>query len=298
MVNTYSNWQNGGTNVIEPEHVYLMGLIDWYLDFKDQATMDAINRILDFIMLKMSNTAFYEQRVSARAIQCLAYYLEKINQRLDVKPKLQAFVDGVKAAPALQGFKNVYYYVGENLTLTGQPAGTDLRVLFPKNVGITNDQGVLLVPTATTFTLKHFKCAASFQAIMLMHALGVAGRVLGDQTLKDLALAEAKAWQTVVGYPWFDKNGTTNNMVIAYNLNLNAPDLSMFMAPAGSSTPLYITQMAAFATDPVIRKQLGQQALLRQYGQSTKITSSEITGKKPAYFAWATWENGYFLTQK
>lgn len=295
-VNVYSHPENGGSNVIETHHVYLMGLINWYVDFKDQATLDAINRIIDFILKNLPAT-FIEQRVVARPIQCLAHYIDKINIRTDVKPALQKIVDMTKASKVIKGFKSVYYYVGAGMSLTGMPAGTDLKVQFPANANIVSAKGLPLIASATTFNLQSFQCASSFQAVMLMHALRLAGRVLGDISLITMAQAEQDAWNGVTGYPWWDKTGVSNNMQIPYNVNCEAADLTMFMGPAGSSTPLYVTQFAAYCPDLAKKKILQQQALLRQWGQYAKILPTELA-TKPKYYLWQSFENGYFLSQK
>lgn len=289
-VNVYSNWQNGGNNVIEPEHIYLMGLIDWYVDNKDQSTLDAINRILDFIEKKVTSSPFYETRVSARAIQCLAHYLETINIRHDdVLTKLNDFVSGVLKAPVYNGFVSMNFYVGTGWSVDGLPAGSDLTKLFPGNVTAG------IVTGANTFNIQHHNGATSYQDVILMHALRVAARVLKNQALTDKALAVANAWVPLVGVPFYDTTAKYN-LLIPYTIVSDAPQLTMFQYPAGSSVPLYVTQYAAYCPIDSMRKTLQQEALLRQYGQYTKIATSELGGK-PKYFPWQTWENGYFLLQ-
>jgi hypothetical protein len=291
-VNTYSQWQNGGRNVVEPEHVYLMGLIDWYVDTKDPATLDAINRILDFIEQKIRANPFYETRVSARCIQCLAYYLEKIGtRRADVLPTLQNFITGVQTATQGAGLVCMKFWVGTNMTADGMPPGDDLTKLFPSDVTF----GCVTGPDA--IQIKGFEGAGVYQDCMLIHALSLAGRVLQQPALGSLAVQIASAWEPHTVFPFWDPKGSTTNLIVPYYLVPAAPDTSVFHCYDGSSTPLYITQYAANCPNPTLRKTLAGQALLRQYGEYTKIAPAEFGGL-PRYFLWQTWQAGYFLTQK
>lgn len=291
MVKTYSNWQAGGSNTIETSHIYLMGLIDWYVDKKDAETLAAINRIVDFIIQKLPHDKLIETRKHARAIQSLAYYIEKIGIRTDVRTKLDALVANVQAVKLLNGFAAQYYYVGEGWSIQGLPAGQDLRVLFPGNTA----KGI--VTGANQFKVKGFYCVSGYQDVIMMHAMLLAGRVTGRPELSQFGVDTAKAWMKVTGCSFYDPNCNNSNPSMPYALVADAPELKMFTHESGSSSPLYNTQFAAYYPDVVLRKQFQIQALLRQYGQSTKVSATEL-GRKPRYFAWQTWENGYFLTQK
>jgi hypothetical protein len=292
MVNTYSNWQAGGNNVIEPEHVYLMGLVDWYVDHQDQPTLDAINRIIDFIEQKISGNLFYETRVTARCLMGLTHYMEKIGTRsADVMPKIQEFLNGLNGAKVINGFITMYFYQGDGMSVTGLPSTMDLRTLFPANTtaGIVTGQN--------SYTIKHMYGVGLYQDMMLTHALNVAARVLNNPALADRSLTIAQAWLSYVGRPFFDSAGASYNLIVPYYILPGAPETQMFVAPSGKSTPLYVTQYAAFCPDSALRKTLQQEALLRQYGEYNLIQPSELGGL-PKYFLWQTWEEGYFLTQK
>jgi hypothetical protein len=299
MVNTYSNWQAGGNNVIEPEHVYLMGLVDWYVDHQDQPTLDAINRIIDFIEQKIKGNPFTETRVTARCLMGLTYYMEKIGIRAaDVMPKIQEFLAGLSGAKVVNGFTTMYFYQGDGMSVTGLPAGQDLRILFPQNANYYAPGATTpMVYNTNSYTIKHFNGVGLYQDMMLTHALNVAARVLNQPALAQQSLTIDKAWLSYVGYPFYDPQGANYNLIVPYYLVPSTPQTSMFLAPGGNSTPLYVTQYAAFCPDPAVRKTLQQQALLRQYAQYSKIQASEL-GKLPKYFPWQTWEQGYFLTQK
>ncbi|MEZ0227329.1 MAG: hypothetical protein ACAI25_01795, partial [Planctomycetota bacterium] len=301
MVDTYSRWQNGGPSVVEPSHVYLMGLIDWYVDERDQATLDAIDRILDFIVQKVA-TSFSETRVTARCLQSLCYYLEKIGTRAaEVRPKIQDFLTGIARATKVNGFVCMKYYQGTNLSVTGLPAGQDLRTLFPVNarLGVVTGQN--------SFSLKGNYGCGVYQDVILMHALHLAARVLGDSTLASAARGIGQAWLPLVGRPFYDTAGTQNLVVPYYIVAATAesltnpangtPDLSMFRYPNGGSTPLYVTQYSCYCPDAGVRRTLEQQALLRQHGEYSLIQASSF-GVKPRYWPWKTSEAGYFLTQK
>jgi hypothetical protein len=292
MVNVYSQWQNGGHNVVEPEHVYLMGLIDWYTVYKDQPTLDAINRILDFIEQKVTPAPFYETRVSARCIQCLSYYLEKIGtRRADVLPKLEAFVSGIETAHQVAGLVVMKFLVGTGEQPSFMPATDDLTKLFP------GDTKAGIVTGPGTYQLKGFEGAGVYQDCMLIHALEVAGRVLAKPSLQALALQIANAWVPHVVPPFWDPNGIQYNLLVPYYMIQAAPETALFHAPDAASSPLYVTQFAANCPDARLRKLLGEESLLRQYGQYAKIAASELGGK-PRYFPWQTFQEGYFLTQK
>jgi hypothetical protein len=291
MVNTYSNWQAGGKNVVEPEHVYLMGLVDWYVDHEDQPTLDAINRIIDFVLQKVSANPFYETRVTARCLMGLCHYMEAIGTRAaEVDPKIQAFLDGLAGALNVKGLICFRFDVGTGFSVQGLPAGEDLRTLFPGNVtfGIVKGQN--------SYDVKGFYGAGLYQDCMLMHALNVAARVRSDPSLAAKAISIASAWLPFVGPPFYDKAGAYNPLVPYYVL-AQAPETSMFMCPDGGSTPLYVAQYAAFCPEAATRRMLQQEALLRPYGNYSKIQPTELGGQ-PAFYPWDTWEEGYFLTQK
>lgn len=277
-------------------HFYMMGLIDWWIDHQDTPTLEAINRLLDFIIPNIT-PKLIETRSTARPLQCLAYYKEKVGLR-NVDAPLAVLVGAAKGAPVNQGFLSMpKFYVGGPWTVDGQPPGTDLRILFPANATHKNPQGVPLIRDATHFDIQGFAGAASFQDCMMMHALGIAGRVTGDPALTVLRDTIAQAYVKLTGFPVFDKQGLANNLIVPYTFVTTAPDLAMFMYRGGGSTPLYTTQYAAFCPDPQKRRALSQQALLRQYSQYDKILQSEF-GKPPRFYLWETWEAGYFLTQR
>jgi hypothetical protein len=276
-------------------HFYMMGLVDWYVDNKDQATLDAINRLINYAIANPNTT--FETRGIARPLQCLVYYREKIGL-VDVSAGITHLVNEIKSAPVYNGFISwPKYYVNDSGTFDHQPAGTDLRVLFPKNANFTDSAGKLLITGPTTFNFIGFPGVASFQDCMLMHALNVAGRALNDSSLTALSQRQAQAWMQCCGYPWPDPTGAKSNYVIGYNIVSNSPDLSMWTDSAGSSTPLYVSQYAAFCPDSTRQHALQQQTCLRAYGEYTKILPSEFGGK-PRYWLWQTWQQGYFLTQK
>lgn len=290
MVSVYSQWQAGGGNTVDASHFYLMGLVDWYVDHKDPETLAAINRLIDFQLQKVAASPFVETRVHARAIMGLAYYMEKIGARAtEVRPRLLALVAAVNAVPLTKGLMASKYYVGVGWSVVGQPAGTDLRVLFPGNAAMG------IVTGATTFNVKDFQCVSGFQDAMLMHALALASRVLGDSSLSTKAVGFANAWRPFITPPVFTTSATHDPQV-PYVLIPGAPETKMFNYPS-SSQPLYNTQFAAYTLDPALKKQLSRQALMRSYGQLTKVQDAEIGGK-PRYYPWQTWESGYFLTQK
>jgi hypothetical protein len=291
-VNTYSNWSAGGTNVVEPEHVYMMGLVAWYVDHQDAATLAAINRIIDFILQKVTSNPFYETRVSARCLQCLCYYMEKIGIRAtEVNPKIDSFLQGIAGATHTNGFITAKYYVGTGLSVQGMPAGDDLRVLFPGNTAMG------IVTGQNNYNLKGFYAAASFQDCYMMHALRVASRVRSNPALANEALAIAQAWVPLTCPPFWDPNGTTYNPLIPEDVIPSAPERIMFNWPH-PSTPLWTTQFAAYCPDAALRKTISANALVRQYGELGKVHPNEIIGVPPKYFLWQTWEEGYYLTQK
>jgi hypothetical protein len=299
QVNVYSQIGNSSiptTATANMTHFYMMGLIDWYVDHKDQATLDAINRLLNFALANLP-ASFIETRGVARPLQCLVYYREQIGL-VDVSAGITKLLNDIKTAPVYNGFISwPKYYVNGPGKLDNQPAGSDLRVLFPKNASFTNAAGSLLITGATTYDFRGFPGAASFQDFMLMHALNLSGRVLNDSSLTNLSLRQANAWMQCTGYPWPDPTGAKSNYVISYSIVSNSPDLTMWTDSAGSSTPLYVGQYAAFCPVATMRRALQQQACLRAYGEYAKIVPSEFGGR-PRYWLWQTWQQGYFNTQK
>jgi hypothetical protein len=287
-VNVYSNWQAGGTNVVEPEHVYLMGLIDWWLDHPDQQTLDAIHRIVDFIDQNIHGDPFYETRVTARSLQCLCAYKEKVGQR-NVDGKIHELLAGIAGAHVSAGFTTMRYLVGTGVPVDGLPAGQDLRTLFPGNTSAG------IVTGANSYDLKGHDGVASFQDMFLVHALCIAARVQSDPALADRAVTIANAWAQHVGRPFWDTTGAFA-LAIPQDVLTDAPETAMFLYPR-KSTPLYITQYAPYCTDAALRTTLLRQALLRQYDELAAIQPSELGGR-PRYFPWQTWENGYYLLQK
>jgi hypothetical protein len=293
MVDTYS--VTGSSASIGTEHVYLMGLVDWYVDYQDAPTQAAINRILAYIKANLP-TSYYETRVSARMLECLCYFKEKLGWT-NVDTEITTLISQIQAAPVYNGFISFpKYYVGMGETADGQPSGTSLDTLFPKNVGFKTSSGTPLIASPTTFNLEGFPGVASFQDMILCHALLLAARVENEPALVQTELDQATAWLQISGYPFWDPTGASTNLIIGYNVVPDAPDLTMFKCYDGDSTPLYCTQYAAYCPNASMMKQLQQQALLRQYSQYDKIQASELGGK-PRYWLWQTWEEGYYLTQ-
>jgi hypothetical protein len=288
-VNTYSQWQSGGTNVIEHEHVYLMGLVDWYVDNKDATTLAAIDRILDFIIQKVTGNPFTETRVTARCLQSLCYYEEKIGSR-DVRVKIDEFLAGIAGARTVNGMVAFRYAVGTGESVKGLPSGQDLRVLFPGNTS----KGI--VTGANSYDLKGFYGTTCFQEPLLMHALRVAARVLARPALADKAQAIAQGWAPHTKPPFYDANGQTYNDVVPYYFLVDAPEPAMFRSPT-NGMPTYVAGWAPFAADATLKKRLSQAALLRGYGELSKIQSSELGGR-PRLYPWQTSDAGYFMTQK
>jgi hypothetical protein len=293
MVNTYSHWELGGSNVVEQSHVYLMGLVDWYVDHKDAETLAAIDRLIDFVLQKVQSTTFTETRVTARCMMGLAYYLEKIGVRAnEVVPKLSAFIATVRVAQLPSGFVPFRFYVG-SVTVNDLPTTSDLRLLFPKNTA----KGI--VTSQNGYLLKGFKGCGMYQDCILFHGLRIAARALNDPTLEAAALANQDAWLELVGHSFNDPTKSLTCLIAPYYILTDGDpaEMDMFRHKTGSSLPLYMTQFAPFCPDAAMRKKLEQQALLRQYGQYAPVAASELGGK-PRYFPWQTWEKGYFLTQK
>lgn len=289
QVNVYSRWQTGGNNVIEPEHVYMMGLVDWYVDHRDQQTLDAINRIIDFVKT-VKVEPFAETRVTARCLLVLAYYVEKIGTRsAEATAKMQDLIRGLKAAKVDSGFTVMRFAVGTGWAVENMPASIDLTQRFPQNLAAK------VVTSAKSFDLKGFEGAGVYQDCILMHALHVAARVLSDPSLAGVADRLAGAWIPHVAPPFWD---TTNQygLTVPYYVVTSAPERDMFHYPT-KNTPLYVTQYAAFCPNPVTRTLLSKQALLRAYNELSSVKSSELGGH-PRYWLWKTWEQGYFLSQK
>jgi len=287
FVSTYS-YDKKGKNNIEYSHVYMMGLVDWYLLYKEPETLAAIDRIIDF--LKTVVTSYRETRGTARPLQCLCYYNEKIGIRKgECDTLIQAFIDGVDHAPRSKGFLTMKFASSlGSLDVPQTPANVDLRKLFP--------QDAYLFDSTYTYPIANKQGCGLYQDCMLMHALRVAARYRGEPRLADLAGQIAQAWTPLIDHPAWDANGDTTNLGCPYYLLPEAPDLRVFIAYEANSM-LYTTQFAPFVGDANLRRTLSQQALLRQYSEKTKIAPSELGGD-PRYFPWQTWEEGYFLLQK
>ena len=272
-----------------------MGIVDWVSDNPtDQAGIAAINRVLAYIKANVP-TYYYETRVSARMLQCLCHFKEKLGWT-NVDAEINTLLAGIQAAPVYNGFISFpKYCVGHGRDRRRPALGHEPRALFPKDAAFTAPSGTPLIASATTFNLEGFPGVASFQDVMLMHALLVAARVENDPSLAQLSLNQATAWLQVSGYPLWDPTGVSTNLLIGYNVVPDAPDLTLFKCYDGSSTPLYCTQYAAYCPNPAIMKQLQQQAVLRR-SQPTPDPGLRLGGK-PRYYLWETWEQGYFLTQ-
>lgn len=286
LVNTYSH-PGGGHNTIEQSHVYMMGLVDWYVANHDQPTLDAINRIIDFI--KTIRTDLFETRALARPLQCLCYYVEKIGTRsAELQPTIQAFLQGVEQAVTIKGFKTMRVVSSMTpLNVGGTPASVDLRKLFPADATIFSGNN--------TYPVANHQGAGLYQDCMLLHALRLAARVLGQPHWSDVAAQLASAWEPLIDHPAWDTAGTTN-LGAPYYILPEASDLRAFIAYEATS-PLYITQFTPFVANAAKQRAMAQQSLLRQYGSLQPIREAERSGK-PYFFPWQTWQAGYFLLQK
>jgi hypothetical protein len=216
--------------------------------------------------------------------------MEKIGTRAaEVNPKIQELLTGLKNAPVDSGFTVMTFYVGTGETVPNMPASIDLTTHFPQDFAAT------VVTSPTTYDLKGFQGAGLYQDQVLMHGLEIAARVLADPTLDQMEQRIANAWLPHVAVPFWDTTGQYA-LTVPYYLLTSAPERDLFHSPA-SSTPLYVTQYAAYCPDAPTKKLLEQQALLRAFNELDAIQPSELGGK-PKYFLWQTWEQGYFLTQK
>jgi hypothetical protein len=294
-VGAYSDPSNTSCTHATKSHLYVMGLIDWWVDHQDATTLTAINRLIDFTLTIPDDNPFVETRVSARAIEALAYYLEKIGTRsAEVRPKLQRFLDGVANAPMRDGFsmmpKFFQWDCGGGGVIDDMPVNIDLRTQFASNYS----RGI--VCDARSFKMKGFAGVSFFQDQILMHALRIAGRVLNDPSLVTRAQTIGRAWLKYAKYPFYDANGATRNFVMPYVLIPDAPDTSMFLYWT-KSTPLYVSQYAPFCPDANTRKTLAQDGLLRAYNEPGKIGDNERQGE-PRFYPFQMLENAYFMTQK
>ncbi len=296
-VNTYS-LLNGTNSNIGLEHIYLMGLIEWYIDHPTESdTSAAISRIIDYIIANVAGP-FYETRVHARAILCLAYYLERIGtyRTSDVQTKLNALLTDLDNAPNVNGFLAMPKIYDETCySVDGMPGSFNLTSLFPNDFS----QGIV----CDSLHYKRgggakgvFPAVASYQDMIMIHALLVAGRVLNRPALVTRAQTMQNAWLPMVGHSFWD-TAQNEALVMPYLMITNAVEPGLYIQRNGSSTPLYTTQYSAYCPDVNMRKALQQQALLRQYGEYTKVSETEVTGVAPKYYLWQTWEQGYFLTQ-
>jgi hypothetical protein len=285
FVNTYSVG-TGGRNNIEYSHIYMMGLVDWYVIHRDQATLDAINRIIDFI--KTVQKDFIETRAIARPLQCLCYYNEKIGfRKAECDAMIDQFLAGIDAAIKIKGFVTMKFMGAvPQLAVTGVPRGVDLRQLFPADASLFNGPNTYPIPRKQGCGL--------YQDCMLLHALRVTAVYRSDPSRADLATQIAAAYLPLIDVPDWG-SASTMNLSCPYYLLPEAANLRAFISYEPNS-PLYTTQYAAFCADPAKRRTLSQQALLRQYGMLSKIQPSEIGGK-PALWPWETWQSGYFLLQ-
>jgi hypothetical protein len=312
-VNTYSFPNGGGTDRIEPEHIYLMGLIDWYLDHPSESdTLAAINRIIDFILTTGDvNKPFFETRVTARPIQCLAYYIDKMSNnpnvyRLsDVRAELDKLLNYVDSAHYYNGFlvmPKIYDGFACHKLSDEGITGVNLTSLFPGNATFPSGSANELV-CADSVSYRRggwdqgiAPGVAGNQDPIMMHALRVAARVLGRSHYTDVSSTIGAAWaRDLINYEFWDTSHA-NNLATAYIAVVNAPQISMYVVRAGSSTPLYVTQFAAYHPNKQIRQRMQIQALMRQYGEYTVVLDSDVTGKEPKHYLSATWEQGYFLT--
>jgi hypothetical protein len=264
----------------------MMGLVDWYVTYRDQPTLDAINRIIDFI--KTVRKSFVETRAIARPLQCLCYYNEKIGfRKAECDAMIQEFLAGIDAAIRIKGFVTMKFSSAvPQLKVTGVSASVDLRKLFPQDASLFNGPDSYPIPEKQGCGL--------YQDCMLLHALRVAAVYLSAPARADLAAQISAAWQPLVDVPvWGD--ASTMNLGCPYYLLPDAADLRAFIAYENNS-PLYITQYGPFCADPQKRLACERQALLRQYAMLDKIQPSELGGK-PKLWPWETWQAGYFLLQ-
>jgi hypothetical protein len=285
VVDPYSKWQSGGSNVVEKSHVYLKGIIDWATQFPDDAdARAAAGRLLDFVLTV--DTTFVETRVSARCIEGLAAWIQKMPDRHDeATAKLQAFLAGIDAAPHVNGFVCMKFAVGEHMGHDGLAPGQDLRTMFP------GDMAAGLIDSATTYMLKGHLGVGAYQDCMLIEALRLAAAALGDTSRANLASQIASAWVPYVRQPL----GQTDP-IIPYYIVPDAPESELYIFRM-NGTPLYETQYAAVCPDPALRHRLETLVLLRQWGKLDPTSPSELGGK-PRYWPWQTWEEGYFLLQR
>ncbi len=286
FVNVYSAG-TGGRNNIEYSHIYMMGLVDWYVAYKDQPTLDAIDRIIDFMKTVRKN--FVETRAIARPLQCLCYYNEKIAiRKAECDTMIDEFLGGIDAAVRINGFVTMKFANAvPQLTVTGAPASIDLRKLFPADASLFNGPDTYPIPGKQGCGL--------YQDCMLLHALRVAAVYRSDPARADLAAQISAAWQPLVDVPDWG-SASTMNLGCPYYLLPEAANPRAFIAYE-SNSPLYITQYAPYCADPPKRVACSRQALLRQYGMLQKIQPSELGGK-PTFWPWETWQAGYFLLQR
>jgi hypothetical protein len=286
FVNTYS-YADGKSNEILYNHIYMMGLVDWYLYYQDAPTLAAINRIIDFI--GTVNKSFEETRAVARPLQCLCYYNEHIGiRKAECDAMIQQFLAGIVAAPQIGGFVTMRFANSLTpLTVTGVPATVDLRALFPTDASFFNGPD--------TYPIADKQGVGLYQDCMLLHALRVAAGYLNDPTWANLEARIEGAWKPLIAHPVWDTTGSTN-ISCPYYILPGAPDLRAWISYE-PNTPLYLTQYGPFSTDPTRKLACEQLALLRSYGYLQKIQPSELGGL-PRYWPWETWQAGYFLLQK
>jgi hypothetical protein len=285
VVATYSQWQTGSPHAVEKSHVYMAGIIDWAVQFPDDAdARAAAGRLLDFV--KTVDPTFVETRVSGRIIEGLAAWIENMPDRRDeATAKLRDFLAGVDAAPHVQGFVCMKFLVGDHMGRDGLAPGQDLRTMFP------GDTAAGLVDSASTYALKDHLGVGAYQDCMLIEGLHRAARALGDDGRAQLATQIASAWM-----PWVRPPAGETDPVIPYYIVPDAPEADLFIFRM-NGTPLYMTQYAAVCPDPVLKKRCETLALLRQWGDLTPTSPSELGGK-PRFWPWQMWEEGYFLLRR
>ena len=123
----------GSSSSIGTEHVYMMGMVDWVSDHPtDQAGIAAINRVLAYIKSNLP-TAFFETRVSARMLECLCHFKEKLGWA-NVDSEIATLVAEIRAAPVYNGFISVPQVLRRGERDDRRSArGNDSASSFPKD---------------------------------------------------------------------------------------------------------------------------------------------------------------------
>src|SRR5205814_647106 len=126
----------------------------------------------------------------------------------EVQTLVNSLLDALERAPNVNGFIAMpKIYDGSCHTMPTVAQGVDLTVAFPDN----NLQG--LVCNATQYKYGGFN-KPQMPAVqgnvdpILMHALRMAGRVLGRPRYTERATSIAGAWKRFIGYEFWDTTRT------------------------------------------------------------------------------------------